>query len=433
MLFALGLAGRGYFKGDAFVAGSVVAVALLVAVFTFFPGRPDPDLGGCRTATARFRWRRSRARLFTEKIWGLGCIAGNTRCGVAWNTLTARVPVRGRLHGARPRVRADRHAHRRFAHKKLLRILSVLPIITPPFVIGLGLILLFGRSGLVNQLLEYAVRLAARALDLRPAGRAGRAGVRVHADRLPRADRRRRRRVAQHGGSGADAARRPLARVRRHLAAADAARPRQRVPHQLHRIDRRLRQSDPARRQFRRAVDRDLLLGGRRAARPGSRRHARHPAARASRSARSSLQRGVLGRKVYTSLAGKGDAGLPTQLPDGVRRLCYGVALPWAALTVVIYAMALVGGFVETWGRDYTLTLRALHEGVRRSSGPATASCGRAPRGTRSGRRSSSPRSPRRSPPRSASCPPTCSRGRSSPGRPRSSSARCCRSRFPAP
>ena len=35
-------------------------------------------------------------------------------------------------------------------------MLSVLPIITPPFVIGLGLILLFGRSGLVNQMLEWA-------------------------------------------------------------------------------------------------------------------------------------------------------------------------------------------------------------------------------------------------------------------------------------
>ena len=32
------------------------------------------------------------------------------------------------------------------------------------------------------------------------------------------------------------------------------------------------------------------------------------------------LQRAVLGRKVYTSLAGKGDSGLPTPLPDGVRR-----------------------------------------------------------------------------------------------------------------
>jgi iron(III) transport system permease protein len=61
---------------------------------------------------------------------------------------------------------------------------------------------------------------------------------------------------------------------------------------------------------------------------------------------------------VYTSLAGKGDAGLPTELPAAIRSLCYGVALPWALLTAVIYAMALTGGFVETWGRDYTLTLR---------------------------------------------------------------------------
>ena len=145
------------------------------------------------------------------------------------------------------------------------------------------------------------------------------------------------------------------------------------------------------------------------------------------------LQRAVLGRKVYTSLAGKGDSGLPTQLPDGVRRLCYGVALPWAALTVVIYAMALAGGFVETWGRDYTLDAAALREGVRHRMDARTASCGPAPRGTRSGRRSSSRPSPRRSPPRSASWPPTCSRGRSSSARTRSSSARCCRSRFPAP
>jgi len=70
------------------------------------------------------------------------------------------------------------------------------------------------------------------------------------------------------------------------------------------------------------------------------------------------LQRRALGRKVYTGLSGKGDSGVPALLPDGVRRLCYGVALPWAFLTVVIYAMALVGGFVETWGRDYTPTLR---------------------------------------------------------------------------
>ncbi len=34
--------------------------------------------------------------------------------------------------------------------KPLLRALSILPIITPPFVIGLALILLFGRAGVVT-------------------------------------------------------------------------------------------------------------------------------------------------------------------------------------------------------------------------------------------------------------------------------------------
>ncbi|SQI43013.1 Inner membrane ABC transporter permease protein ycjO [Serratia plymuthica] len=38
--------------------------------------------------------------------------------------------------------------------KKGLRLLSVLPIITPPFVIGLALMLLFGRSGIVTELLS---------------------------------------------------------------------------------------------------------------------------------------------------------------------------------------------------------------------------------------------------------------------------------------
>ena len=35
-------------------------------------------------------------------------------------------------------------------------MVALLPIITPPFVVGLGLILLFGRAGVVNQFLEYA-------------------------------------------------------------------------------------------------------------------------------------------------------------------------------------------------------------------------------------------------------------------------------------
>ena len=117
----------------------------------------------------------------------------------------------------------------------------------------------------------------------------------------------------------------------------------------------------------------------------------------------------VLGRKVYTTLAGKGDCG-PADAAARRRapRSATASRCRGRALTVVIYAMALVGGFVETWGRDYTPTLRALREGVRRRVGRRTASSGPAPRGTRSGPRSSSRRSPRRSPPRSASSPRTC-------------------------
>jgi iron(III) transport system permease protein len=69
-------------------------------------------------------------------------------------------------------------------------------------------------------------------------------------------------------------------------------------------------------------------------------------------------QRWVLGRKVYTAMSGKGDAGLPAPLPDNVRRVCYAAAIPWIILTLVIYAMVAVGGFVEQWGRNYTPTLR---------------------------------------------------------------------------
>ena len=37
-----------------------------------------------------------------------------------------------------------------FRYKRILRAITVLPIITPPFVIGLALILLFGLSGTVT-------------------------------------------------------------------------------------------------------------------------------------------------------------------------------------------------------------------------------------------------------------------------------------------
>ena len=69
------------------------------------------------------------------------------------------------------------------------------------------------------------------------------------------------------------------------------------------------------------------------------------------------MQRALLGKQNYTTVSGKGDAGIPMALPEGVRRLLNFVVYPWLAFTVVVYLFAFAGGFVQTWGRDYTLTL----------------------------------------------------------------------------
>src|SRR5262249_40223899 len=86
MLFALGLSARGYFGGDGFIAAMVVAVAVLTALFTFYPvfrilsSAFQNDAGGW-SATSFV------GRMSTAKVWGLGCFSGGQRCGVAWNTL----------------------------------------------------------------------------------------------------------------------------------------------------------------------------------------------------------------------------------------------------------------------------------------------------------------------------------------------------------
>src|SRR5204863_8660186 len=93
------------------------------------------------------------AKFFDKSIWGLDCFASNLRCGVAWNTLflAVLVGIGTTGLGLAFALIATRTG---FRLKGTLRILTILPIITPPFVIGLALILLFGRSGIVTALLS---------------------------------------------------------------------------------------------------------------------------------------------------------------------------------------------------------------------------------------------------------------------------------------
>ncbi len=355
MLFALGLAGRGYFKGDAFVAGSVVAVAVLVSVFTFFPVfkiliSAVEDNNGAFSLTAL------PGRLFTQKVWGVGCVVGFTRCGVAWNTLILALLCAFCCTGlglgfALIATRTD------FKRKRLLRILTVLPIITPPFVIGLGLILIFGRSGVINQLLEWAFGLQpgrwiyglqgvllAQVFAFTPIAFLVLIGV-----------------VEGVSPSMEEAAQ--TLRAGRWRVFADISLPLMRPglanAFLISFIESIADFGNP------------ILLGGNFGVLSTeiffSVVGAQLDQGRAATLGILLLlfaltaffaQRQVLGKKVYTSLAGKGDSGLPTQLPANIRRLCYSIAVPWALLTLVIYAMAMVGGFVETWGRDYTFTLK---------------------------------------------------------------------------
>ena len=82
------------------------------------------------------------------------------------------------------------------------------------------------------------------------------------------------------------------------------------------------------------------------------------------------LQGRVVGRGSYVSMSGKGDAGLAQPLPRGVRRAAFAVAVPWAALTLTVYMLALAGGFVQVWGRDWTPTLSHFARAFAVESGP---------------------------------------------------------------
>ena len=94
-------------------------------------------------------------KLTSTRIWQLSCLNSSHNCGVAWNSLylAILVGVTTTLLGLAFALLVTRTSIR---GKQTLRAITLLPIITPPFVIGLAVILLFGRSGVVNNFLEWA-------------------------------------------------------------------------------------------------------------------------------------------------------------------------------------------------------------------------------------------------------------------------------------
>jgi iron(III) transport system permease protein len=70
------------------------------------------------------------------------------------------------------------------------------------------------------------------------------------------------------------------------------------------------------------------------------------------------MQRRLLARRSFVTVTGKGEGGVRTPLPRPVVAVAASLALPWALLAVIVYAMVFAGGFVEKWGLDRAFTLR---------------------------------------------------------------------------
>ncbi|MDD2811536.1 MAG: iron ABC transporter permease, partial [Rhodoferax sp.] len=155
MITAFGIARRGYFKGDLFIASAVLGCSVLLVLFIAFPVT-KALYGAFLNEEGQWAMSAIFERIGHERIWGLSCLSGGVRCGVAWNTLfLALLTATGTvIMGTMMALLAERSASKRV--QTPLRVVALLPIITPPFVVGLGLILLFGRAGIVNQFLEWA-------------------------------------------------------------------------------------------------------------------------------------------------------------------------------------------------------------------------------------------------------------------------------------
>jgi iron(III) transport system permease protein len=351
---AYGLAWQGWCKGDVFIVGAIGAVCGSILIFVGYPV-------GCILISAfRDNLGHLNLGLFAEKItdssiWGLDCLSSGGNCGVAWNSLALAgiVGVMTTLLGLAFALIAGR-TH--FPFKRLLRLISILPVITPPFVIGMSLILLFGRAGMVTMLLSDWLDMPrsrwiyglpgltiAQLLAFTPISflvlLGVLQGVSPSMEEASQTLRSGRWRTFAHVTW-------PL--IRPGLANAFL----------IGFIESLADFGNP------------MMIGGNFRVLSTSVYFAVVGAAQDQGQAAVLaivllsfslsafvLQRLWIGRRSYVTVSGKGDAGQPASLPKPLHILCLCVVLPWIVLTAAIYGIILFGGFVKALGTDNTPTL----------------------------------------------------------------------------
>ncbi len=354
MLAATGLAWRGWCGGEVFTVGAIALVCGSILVFVGYPvacvlvSAFQDNAGGLDLA------------LFADKItdasiWGLDCMTGGRSCGVAWNSLFLGTIV-GLLSTLLGLAFALVSARTRFPAPRLLRVMSLLPVITPPFVIGLALILLFGRSGMVSNLLRdvfdlprsrwiygFPGLIIAQLLAFTPISYLVLLGVLKG--------------VAPSLEEASSTLRGHRWHTFRHVTW-PLIRPGLANAFLIAFIESLADFGNP------------IMIGGNTRVLSTAIYFAVVGAAQDEGGAAVLalvlltftltafvLQRLWIGRRSYVTVSGKGDGGLPARLPAPLRVACYAVVLPWLALTAAVYGLILVGGFVKAIGTDNTPTL----------------------------------------------------------------------------
>ena len=349
-----GAALLGACRGDMFVTGMIGLIIALISLFVIMPvghvlAKAFVDPQGTASVPALL------ARMIDQRVWGLNCLAGG-RCGVAWNTLylgatTALTCTLLGLCFALVVTRTD------FRWKRSLRALTLLPIITPPFVIGLALILLLGRNGALTQFVAswlgippgrwvygfFGVWLS-QVLAYTPIAFMVLIGV------------------VEGVSPSVEEASQTLGASRWQT---------------MRRVSLPLMKPGLANAFLVTFIEsmadfgNPMVLGGSYSV-LSTEIYFAIVGAQTDEGRAASLglillcfsmaafliQRLWLGRKSYATVTGKADNGQHVGLSPKFARLITGIVVVWTTFTIVIYGMVLTGGFVKQWGRDNSFTLK---------------------------------------------------------------------------
>ncbi|EKO3976971.1 ABC transporter permease [Vibrio fluvialis] len=129
-----------YLGGDHFVIGSLISIILLIAIFIIFPSIAIflpmfKDEMGQWTAW-QFMEILSQSHTLSvirnSIVLGIAVGVGATFFGLIFAIYTTRIARRSAF---------------------IARVFSILPIVTPPFIVGLGVTLMLGRSGYITELM----------------------------------------------------------------------------------------------------------------------------------------------------------------------------------------------------------------------------------------------------------------------------------------